>query len=206
MNVFLLTLISVLTVTFLPGLFWQSVVIVFILLFTVTRKQAGEIFKMAVKFWPIVAITLLFHMVIRFDDAPYLAAFSKWSLWQSSLFFSLRNINLILLMSHILYFLTKKDITSELLILDHSLTGRRVILSKIIQPLIIGLRYYDTIRREYQSMRQLHRILGIEQKGKYLNRVHYYSGIVLPLVLTAMERSEQMGIALTTRAYPPQRR
>lgn len=199
----LLILPAVLMVTFLPDILWQLSALFIITGYSLLNVTRQQVFSTAFKFWPIVVITLLFHLFLRFDSADYWGAFGQWTLWHNSLFFTTRNLNIIILMSHIITVLSVNDIATRLMQFDSRVSRKHQIVSGVIQPLIIGLRYYDSIRREYHSMRQLHRILGIEEKGRYLHRIRYYSGIVLPLILTAMEKSEQIGIALTTRAYPP---
>jgi len=77
----------------------------------------------------------------------------------------------------------------------------KIDLSFLIQPLIIGFRYFDIIHTEFKSLQQIHRILGMKNPSKITKKIKYYSSLILPLIINSIERAEILSIALTTRKY-----
>jgi len=77
----------------------------------------------------------------------------------------------------------------------------KIDLSFLIQPLIIGFRYFDIIHTEFKSLQQIHRILGMKKPCKITKKIKYYSSLILPLIINSIERAEILSIALTTRKY-----
>ena len=77
----------------------------------------------------------------------------------------------------------------------------KIDISFLIQSIIIGLRYFDIIGSEFKSLQQIHRILGMKKPKKITEKIRYYSGLILPLIINSIERAEILSIALTTRKY-----
>ncbi len=149
----------------------------------------------------LVIFTLLIHLFFRFDSSNYLNELLGKKLWIKSLFFTIRNVNIILLMIWAVNTLSKIDYYHSLNSFHKYVMKFKIDISFLIQPLIIGFRYFDIIRSEFESLQQIHRILGMKKPTKIFKKIVYYSELILPLIINSIERAEILSIALTTRNY-----
>ena len=144
--------------------------------------------------------TLSFHLFVRFET-QWSMALGTLELWEQASFFTLRNINLFLIMTHLLKLISTTDIPLLLGRVNTRIKKRGMDFSLLMQPLVIALLYWEIIRDEFHSLKQLHRILGLEKPKKINERLKWYSGMILPLISASLERSEHLSIALTSRGF-----
>ncbi|MEA1987216.1 MAG: energy-coupling factor transporter transmembrane component T [Candidatus Marinimicrobia bacterium] len=196
----LISIISLILITFLSTLIYQIVALVFILFFVLLSDFRKNIFNSFKRFSILIIFTLLIHLFFRFEN-NYLAEFTQFQLWEKSLFYTFRNTNIILLMLWTINSITTMDYYKFLNSLQKKFMKIKINLSFLIQPLIIGLRYFDIIQTEFQSLQQIHRILGIKKPTNIIQKIRYYSGLILPLIINSIERAEILSIALTSRRY-----
>ncbi len=187
--------LSSLLLLFLKSLWIQAGVAFFLLIAPAGRKT-----RLSGAMIVVFSLTLCFHLLVRFDEA-WFQGFSDRELWVRALYFSLRNLNLLLLMSLLLHHLRQSDPGRTLISLEKRLAARGVDAAPVLRPFFIALMTWDIFRDEYQSLQQLHRILGLELPRNRMMRIKYYSGLILPLISAALDRSESLGIALTSRGY-----
>ncbi|MDD3095989.1 MAG: energy-coupling factor transporter transmembrane component T, partial [Candidatus Marinimicrobia bacterium] len=69
------------------------------------------------------------------------------------------------------------------------------------QPLLLAMRYSLLIRKEFRSLQQVHRIMGIARPKRLIARVKYYVSLVFPTIVASLERAEHLSIAMTSRGY-----
>ncbi len=152
-------------------------------------------------FWPLLLFTMLIHLFLRFES-PWIQPLTTWPLWEKSLFFALRN-GLILYVMTMIYgdlqgLMLMQRLEKWELEARYQGNGRR---SALIQPLLIGWRYFGLMRQEFQTLQQLHRILGMGRKKGLFFQTKYYGTMVLPLILMSLSRAELLSTAMTTRGY-----
>jgi energy-coupling factor transporter transmembrane protein EcfT len=180
---------------FLPELWMQGAVFVlfaFLALLSPLRKKIVSFFY---RFLFLILITLFVHLFLRFGESGYWAAFNTATLWDKALYFTLRNANILLIMSYIV----KGSNALSTGNIDRYLDGKEP--SVLIQPLVLALRYSAMIQDEFRSLQQVHRIMGIGRPRRLISRVKYYISLVFPTIIASLERAEYLSVAMTSRGY-----
>ncbi|MEA3499787.1 MAG: energy-coupling factor transporter transmembrane component T [Candidatus Marinimicrobia bacterium] len=195
------TIVYLIVFTFISSLAGQFLGLIPIFIIVLFDNSRNKIFKSFKKFSILIIFTLLIHLFFRFDPNNYFNDLLSKDLWIKSLFFTIRNVNIILLMIWFINSMSKIDYYSSLNSLQKKFLKFKINLSFLIQPLIIGLRYFDIIHTELKSLQQIHRIMGMKKPTKITKKIKYYSGLILPLIINSIERAEILSIALTTRKY-----
>lgn len=188
-------------ISFISTLIGQFLGLIPIFFIVLLDNSRNKIFKSFKNFSILIIFTLLIHLFFRFDSNNYFHDLLSKELWNKSLFFTIRNVNIILLMIWFINSLSKIKYYKFLNSLQNKLLKFKIDISFLIQPLIIGLRYFDIIHTEFKSLQQIHRILGVKKTTKITKKIKYYSGLILPLIINSIERAEILSIALTTRRY-----
>ncbi len=195
------TIIYLIVISFIPSLIGQFLGLISILIIIFFNKSRNNIFNSFKKFSILIIFTLLIHLFFRFDPNKYFDDLLTRELWIKSLFFTIRNVNIILLMIWFMNSVSTIDYYKFLNSLQKKFLKFKIDLSFLIQSLIIGFRYFDIIHTEFKSLQQIHRILGMKKPRKIIRKIKYYSGLILPLIINSIERAEILSIALTTRKY-----
>lgn len=180
---------------FIKSIQGQVMVSILFLLLSLFSSRRKEIFKFFLPFLFFSFITLFIHLFFRFDSQNYWDAFLHKPLWLKAGFFSLRNTNIILMMSYLiksLPHLSYDQIISGLE--DH-------ISSRFAQPLSIAVYYSALLQDEFRSLQQVHRILGIKKPTALAAKLKYYISLILPTILASLEKAENLSIAMTSRGY-----
>lgn len=195
------TIIYLIVISFIPSLIGQFLGLIPILIIIFFNKSRNNIFNSFKKFSILIIFTLLIHLFFRFDPNKYFDDLLTRELWIKSLFFTIRNVNIILLMIWFMNSVSTIDYYKFLNSLQKKFLRFKIDLSFLIQSLIIGFRYFDIIHTEFKSLQQIHRILGMKKPRKITKKIKYYSSLILPLIINSIERAEILSIALTTRKY-----
>ena len=195
------TIIYLIVISFIPSLIGQFLGLIPILIIIFFNKSRNNIFNSFKKFSILIIFTLLIHLFFRFDLNKYFDDLLTRELWIKSLFFTIRNVNIILLMIWFMNSVSTIDYYKFLNSLQKKFLRFKIDLSFLIQSLIIGFRYFDIIHTEFKSLQQIHRILGMKNPSKITKKIKYYSSLILPLIINSIERAEILSIALTTRKY-----
>lgn len=195
------TIVYLIVISFISSLTGQFLGLIPILIIIFFNRSRNKIFNSFKKFSILIIFTLLIHLFFRFDPNKYFNDLLTKELWIKSLFFTIRNVNIILLMIWFMNPVSIIDYYKFLNSLQKKFLKFKIDLSFLIQPLIIGFRYFDIIHTEFKSLQQIHRILGIKNPSKITKKIKYYSSLILPLIINSIERAEILSIALTTRKY-----
>lgn len=188
----LLAFISVFIISSLWGELAVLLTFIFLALLSSRRKH---IFLFFLKLFTLVIITLLVHLFFRFGENAYWQSFSSWALWDKALFFSTRNANILFIMSYLIKSGPAISLSSIITFLE------RIGPAKLVQPITLAIRYTSLIRDEFQSLQQVHRIMGIRRPKRLIAYFGYYTSLVLPTIISSLERAEHLSIAMTSRGY-----
>ena len=167
---------------------------IFVCLALLSPKR-GDIFRMLSNMSILLIFTLIVHLFFRFGESHYWQAFTGLALWEKSLYFTLRNGNILLIMSYLI----KSGINLNIANLTNNLESHKP--SKIFQPLSLALRYSTLISEEFKSIQQVHRIMGIQRPKHFIAQARYYTSLVVPTIISSLERAEHLSIAMTSRGY-----
>ncbi|MCF7833061.1 MAG: energy-coupling factor transporter transmembrane protein EcfT [Candidatus Marinimicrobia bacterium] len=188
----ILTFISVFIIPYLSG---QLIVLSIFVLLSLINKQRKAIFVMFFKMSILLVFTLFVHLFFRFGDSAYWEAFRTTALWNKALFFTLRNGNVLFIMSYLIRGGSKMSISS----ITSYLEGKKP--AKLIQPLTLAMRYVNLISDEFRSLQQVHRIMGIHRPKHLIAQTRYYTSLIVPTIISSLERAEHLSIAMTSRGY-----
>lgn len=190
-----LSLIVFISVFFISELIGQLAVIFFFLVLSLLNSNRKVIFTLFLRLSILVIFTLIVHLFFRFGENNYWAAFTTSDLWTKALFFTVRNTNILLIMSYLIKGGQKIDMSTIISYLDDK--GP----SKLVQPLTLAMRYVNLIKEEFGSLQQVHRIMGIKKPKHIIAQVKYYTTLIVPTIISSLERAEHLSIAMTSRGY-----
>jgi energy-coupling factor transport system permease protein len=184
-----------------PGVIYQLILMSVLALSVLLFPNTDKAFRFLLTMSPFIFMTLLIHLFLRFDSKDYWEAFFKPELWQIAGYFTLRNFNILMIVA--LIFSRKPLLDMDVLSVkfqkrllkndgkDHFFTA----------GFFIGLQYFRVIRDEYQSLQQVHRILGVKKEKGPFKQAGYYTSLIIPLFVGSFERADQLSVALTTRGF-----
>ena len=202
LNYFLLSFFVILLVlVWFPGFQFQAfltgVLIITALILPETKKTFRFLFYMS----PFIFITLLIHLFLRIGSPDYWGSFLTYDLWFSSGYFTLRNTNVLLIVSLMMRGRPILNLNKFSLILQNRMIQYPRRNHTFTAGLFVGLQYFRVIQDEYQSLIQVHRILGVKHEKGPIRRAQYYSSLIIPLFIGSFERADQLSMALTTRGF-----
>jgi energy-coupling factor transporter transmembrane protein EcfT len=199
---FLSWLVLIIVLAFImPTADWQLFLLLLLFASAFFKGQLSDSLKTFRSFSPLLLLTLLIHLFLRFER-PYFLPLSAWPLWEKSLFFTLRNGVILFGMTLIISRLQNMKLMEKFEAWELKARfndGGNI--SGFIQPLLIGWRYFSLMRHEYKTLQQLHRILGLSRNKGIISQARYYGSMLMPMILMSLSRAELLGAAMTTRAY-----
>ncbi len=190
-----LSVLTFFSVFFIEKLSGQLIVLSIFLLLTVLSSKRQAILKMFFKMSILLVFTLFVHLFFRFGEISYWEAFGTTALWDKALYFTLRNGNILFIMSYVVRSGPQLSFASITSYLD----GKRPV--KFIQPLTLAMRYVGLIQDEFRSLQQVHRIMGIQRPKRLIAQARYYTSLIIPTIISSLERAEHLSIAMTSRGY-----
>jgi len=179
----------------LSSLTGQSVILALFIFLGLLNKHRKDIFSLFLKMSILLIFTLIVHLFFRFGESNYWQAFTGSALWVKALFYTLRNGNILMIMSYLIK--SGKDISIGSI--TSYLEGKKP--EKFIQPLTLAMRYVGLIREEFRSLQQVHRIMGIKKPTHFIAQARYYTSLIAPTIISSLERAEHLSIAMTSRGY-----
>lgn len=202
LNYFLLTFFLFLMVlVWFPGFLFQAILAAVLIIIALILPEKKKTFRFLFYMSPFILITLLIHLFVRIGSDDYWGSFSTPDLWYKAGYFTIRNMNVLLIVS---LFMRSRPI------FDVNKISQRLQNRMIRYPekkhfftagLFIGIQYFRVIQEEYQSLLQVHRILGVKHENGPLRIAKYYASLIIPLFIGSLERADQLSVALTTRGF-----
>jgi energy-coupling factor transport system permease protein len=153
----------------------------------------------------LVTITALYHIIFSGGDSQVL-----WQ-WQGlavrelaveqALFFSLR----LLLFVSIAFLMTLTSSPSELAEafgrLVSPLRFLKVPVADLGLIVFMAIRFVPVLYEEFVAIRNAQTIRGVRFTGSLVNRVKKTSAIIIPVFVSAVQRADDLALALTARGY-----
>ncbi|MCD6337590.1 MAG: hypothetical protein J7M01_05095 [Candidatus Marinimicrobia bacterium] len=191
----ILSILAFFSVFFIHGLSGQLIVLGVFFLLSISSSNRNAIFKMFFKMSILLIFTLFVHLFFRFGESAYWEAFRTTALWNKALYFTLRNGNILFIMSYLVRSGPQLSFSS----ITTYLEGKQP--ANFIQPLTLAMRYVGLIQDEFRSLQQVHRIMGIQRPKHLLAQARYYTSLIIPTIISSLERAENLSIAMTSRGY-----
>ena len=189
------SILAFFSVFFIQSLSGQFIVLGVFFLLSISTSNRKAIFKMFFKMSILLVFTLFVHLFFRFGESAYWEAFKTAALWNKALYFTLRNGNILFIMSYLIRSGSQLNFAS----LTSFLEGKQP--AKFIQPLTLAMRYVGLIQDEFRSLQQVHRIMGIQRPKRLISQARYYTSLIIPTIISSLERAEHLSIAMTSRGY-----
>lgn len=194
---FLIMLVAV----WFPGFFYQTFFSVILFAFIFFAPDPLKISRFLFSMSPFILITLGVHLFFRIGTDDYWGAFKRMELWSLAGYFTLRNMNVMIIVALLFNYKPLPDMDGLSIRLQTRLLRKDGKQYPFSAGLFIGLQYFRVIRDEYQSLIQVHRILGIKKEKGIFKQVRYYTSLIIPLFVGSFERVDQLSVALTTRGF-----
>jgi len=191
----IVSVLAFFSVFFIQRLSGQLIVLGVFFLLSISTSNRKAIFKMFFKMSILLVFTLFVHLFFRFGESAYWEAFKTAALWNKALYFTLRNGNILFIMSYLIRSGSQLNFAS----LTSFLEGKQP--AKFIQPLTLAMRYVGLIQDEFRSLQQVHRIMGIQRPKRLISQARYYTSLIIPTIISSLERAEHLSIAMTSRGY-----
>lgn len=191
----ILSVLACIAVFIIPSLAGQTLILSLFVTLALFNSRRKEIFRFFLKFLALILITLFVHLFFRFGENAYWEAFASRALWEKALYFTARNTAVLFIMSYLIMSGSRISLSSMVAYLEKRGT------SEYIQSAALAMRYTSLIRDEFRSLQQVHRIMGIRRPKNVFLRVRYYSSLIVPTIISSLERAEQLSIAMTSRGY-----
>ncbi len=179
----------------LPGLAGQLAAFTLIAVLALASPYRAAIFAFFLKLSSLLLITLAVHLFFRFGEPDYFSAFGGSALWIRAGFYTLRNANILFIMSYTIRNGAPVSFASLMAFLERRGPSR------LVQPLALAVRYVSLIRDEFQSLRQVHRIMGIRRPKHLAAQIRYYTSLIVPTIISSLERAENLSLAMTSRGF-----
>lgn len=155
-------------------------------------------------------ITVLYHLIFGDRSGPVLFEIAGWRITEQAadraLFFSLR----LLLFVSVAFVVTLTTSPSEL---AESLASLSAPLSRIGVPVrqlamivFIAIRFIPILYNEFQTIRNAQLVRGVRLTGSFVTRLKRSSAIVVPVFMAAIQRADELALAMEARGYDGQRR
>jgi len=166
-----------------------------------------------VSFRPILVLVLItvgYHLVFSARDSRPLVDLFGWTLTAGAVheagFFSLR---LVLFVS-VAFLITLTSSPSELAEAFAKLTAPlarlRVPVSELAMILFIAIRFIPILFEEFLAIRNAQTIRGVDFTGSFISRLRKSIAIVIPVFVSAIQRADDLALAIEVRGYVAGRR
>lgn len=153
----------------------------------------------------LVLFTSLYHLVFSAPDSTPLLTLFGYSLREgavsNALFYSLR----LLLFISAAFLVTLTSSPSELgeafAKLFKPLEKLKIPISDLALILFIALRFIPILYEEFIIIKNAQQIRGVKFSGSLMNRIKKTTTIILPVFVAAVNRADQLALALEVRGY-----
>ncbi|MDD3806536.1 MAG: energy-coupling factor transporter transmembrane component T [Candidatus Marinimicrobia bacterium] len=200
-NFLLLTFFLVMLVAvWFPGLVYQAFFFLVLLPFVFFAPSPRKVVRFLLTISPFILLTLCVHLFFRMGTENYWEAFREKELWFLAGYFTLRNVNVMVMMALLFNYKPFPDIDGIMSKLQNRFLQKDSPRS-FSSSVFIGLHYFRVIRDEYQSLMQVHRILGVRKEKGLFKQARYYVSLIAPLFVGSFERIDHLSVALTSRGF-----
>ena len=153
----------------------------------------------------LVAITFLYHIIFTGrDSAPLFTVFGFAITTQgvaSAAFFSLRLMLFVTIAFLVTLTSSPSDLAESLTKMLRPLERLRLPISEWGLILFIAIRFIPVLYDEFATIRSAQMIRGVDFSGRLLDRVRKTTAIIVPVLMSAVSRADDLAIAMEARGY-----
>ena len=212
----ILLLILMMVTIFLQFSLWSTtlvvsgvLLIIIIIMMLISRVSILDLFKSLVTMWFLIIMLLAIYIFIPMNTYTHVA-FSingfnvYWEAFYQAGYIILR-LAMMICLTMILTASTKPmDLTYAFEWYMYPLKAIRFPVSEIAMTLSIALRFIPTLLDETDRIMKAQASRGVDfQHGFILKRMRAVISLIIPLFVSAIERSEELSNAMEARGYDP---
>ena len=153
----------------------------------------------------LVVITILFHLIFKSGDEPYLINIGFIKISRSvayyALFYSARMILFVLVSFTLMAVTSPSAITDGFAQLIRPLRKLRIPVERISLVMFIAMRFIPILYAEYNSIKDAQILRGATFDGPILRRIKSHAAILIPLLFAAIRKADDLAIAMAVRGY-----
>lgn len=195
---------------------WMNFIVYGVLLIFVfsimiaSHVKISALFKQLKMMWFMIMFLLIINMLVPGDpDLGYVTLFSSWKLYFSALYntayIALRLVIMIGISMVLTSTTTPLQLTGALEWYMYPLKVIRFPVHEIAMTISLALRFIPTILEETDKIMKAQASRGVDfQRGKLKEKIRAVISLIIPLFISAFQRSEDLANAMEARGYNPQ--
>ena len=153
----------------------------------------------------LVAVTFIYHII--FSDRQSKALFDLWGFAiteggvDKAVFFSMRLLLFVAIAFLITLTSSPSDLAEAITKLLRPLEKLRVPVSDLGLIMFIAIRFIPILYEEFSTIRSAQVIRGVDFSGSWLNRLKKAGAILIPVLVGAIGRADELALAMEARGY-----
>ncbi|RKY46643.1 MAG: hypothetical protein DRP88_06145 [Candidatus Neomarinimicrobiota bacterium] len=189
---------------------WWQVGFSCILLLTIFLSgKHKKIFSSVRYFLYFVPLTFLIHMLLSSVSLSFkeigLSIESEDVV--RSIMFTLRILNMFLVMGFALHWIGGLDILDSVYVLLRPLSRIGLWVDDIFVAVIIGLRFFPIVKKEYREIRDGYRaFFGVGSENSLSGKVLETKNLMVPLMVSVFRKADVLSCSMKVRGYGQKRR
>jgi len=181
-------------------------IIVFIIM-AIAHIRLLDLFKQLKSLWFMVLILLIVNVLLP-NEGPYFLIFNTIKIYHNALYNTAYIFIRLVLMISLAMILTGTTAPLDLTYaLEWYLTPLKVIkfpTHEIAMTISIALRFIPTLLDETDRIMKAQASRGVDfQNGKFKEKIRAIISLIVPLLVSAFQRSEELANAMEARGYNP---
>jgi energy-coupling factor transport system permease protein len=158
----------------------------------------------------LVLITAFYHLVFGSDEGSVLLSLGSWELTSSAVnnaaFFSLRLILFVCVAFLVTLTNSPSELAEAMARLFAPLARLRVPVAEMAMIVFIAIRFIPILFEEFTTIRHAQIMRGVSFTGSIVSRIKKTTVIVVPVFLAALQRADELALAIQARGYDGRRK
>lgn len=187
--------------------------ILFIFIYIIMRIahiKLGMLFKQLKAMWIMILILLIVNMLVKGDESMgTIDVFNTgWIIYYSAIYNTLYIVFRLIIMLGLTLVLTATtkplELTNALEWLMNPLKVIKFPVHEIAMTISLALRFIPTLLEETDRIMKAQASRGVDfQNGKFSEKIRAIVSLIVPLFISALQRSEELANAMEARGYDP---
>lgn len=187
--------------------------ILFIFIYIIMRIahiKLGMLFKQLKAMWIMILILLIVNMLVKGDESMgTIDVFNTgWIIYYSAIYNTLYIVFRLIIMLGLTLVLTATtkplELTNALEWLMNPLKAIKFPVHEIAMTISLALRFIPTLLEETDRIMKAQASRGVDfQNGKFSEKIRAIVSLIVPLFISALQRSEELANAMEARGYDP---
>ena len=187
--------------------------ILFIFIYIIMRIahiKLGMLFKQLKAMWIMILILLIVNMLVKGDESMgTIDVFNTgWIIYYSAIYNTLYIVFRLIIMLGLTLVLTATtkplELTNALEWLMKPLKVIKFPVHEIAMTISLALRFIPTLLEETDRIMKAQASRGVDfQNGKFSEKIRAIVSLIVPLFISALQRSEELANAMEARGYDP---